>query len=62
MSDDASAKAYWGQLFSKRYWREVVIGLPPKEPWAPTADMLAYPLDKRRPTSIKGEPVSLEMV
>ncbi|KAF1039968.1 MAG: hypothetical protein GAK33_00968 [Burkholderia lata] len=62
MSDDASAKAYWSQLFSKRYWREVVIGLPPKDPWAPTVDMLAYRLDKTRPTSIKGEPVSLEMV
>ncbi|MBZ5790728.1 hypothetical protein K8353_11480 [Burkholderia contaminans] len=62
MSDDSSIKTYWGQLFSKRYWREVVIGLPPKDPWTPTVDMLAYPLDKTRPTSIKGEPVSLEMV
>ncbi|ABB06647.1 DUF6708 domain-containing protein [Burkholderia lata] len=62
MSDDTSAKAYWSQLFSKRYWREVVIGLPPKDPWAPTVDMLAYRLDKTRPTSIEGEPVSLEMV
>ncbi|OXJ26224.1 hypothetical protein CFB82_34130 [Burkholderia sp. HI2714] len=62
MSDDSSIKTYWGQLFSKRYWREVVIGLPPKDPWAPTVDMLSYPLDKTRPTSIKGDPLSMEMV
>ncbi|WP_264173260.1 hypothetical protein [Burkholderia sp. AU30198] len=41
MSDDASAKAYW---------REVVIGLPPKDPWTLTVDMLAYRLDKTQPT------------
>ncbi|WP_081087241.1 DUF6708 domain-containing protein [Burkholderia pseudomultivorans] len=62
MSGDSSAKNYWGQLFSKRYWREVVIGLPPKDPWEPTVDMLAYQLDKVQPTPIQGEPASLAMV
>ncbi|MBN3822201.1 hypothetical protein G3O00_01030 [Burkholderia sp. Ac-20384] len=62
MSDDASAKAYWGQLFSERYWREVVIGLPPKEPWTPTGEMLAYVLSKAKPAKVDCQPASLDMV
>ncbi|OXJ26225.1 hypothetical protein CFB82_34135 [Burkholderia sp. HI2714] len=62
MSEDASAKAYWAQLFSKRYWREVVIGLPAKEPWAPTVEMLAYVLNKAKPAKVDCQPDSLDMV
>ncbi|WP_423382658.1 DUF6708 domain-containing protein [Burkholderia sp. LMG 32019] len=61
MSDDASAKSYWGQLFSKRYWREVQFGLPPKDPWEPTAEMLAYQLDRSKSVRIEGEPTDLGM-
>ncbi|RQT48380.1 hypothetical protein DF046_25720 [Burkholderia cepacia] len=61
MSDDASAKAYWGQLFSKRYWLEAEFGMPPKEPWAPTGEMLAYELGKTKPARITGQPTSLDM-
>ncbi|WP_081087997.1 DUF6708 domain-containing protein [Burkholderia cepacia] len=62
MSDESSMKAYWGQLFDKRYWREVVIGLPPRDPWAPTAEMLAYVLNKAKPTKVDCPPASLDMV
>ncbi|MFM0645428.1 hypothetical protein PQR14_13960 [Paraburkholderia bryophila] len=62
MSDNTSIKAYWGQLFEKRYWREVVIGMPPKDPWSPTGDMLVYQFDKATPTRIAGEAMSLDMV
>ncbi|KVW04480.1 hypothetical protein WK91_36295 [Burkholderia cepacia] len=61
MSDDASAKAYWDQLFSKRYWLEAEFGMPPKEPWAPTGEMLAYELGKTKPARITGQPTSLDM-
>ncbi|AIO35756.1 hypothetical protein DM39_4028 [Burkholderia cenocepacia] len=60
--DDASVVTYWSRLLSKRYWREVVIGLPPQDPWPPTGEMLAYELDKTKPTEILGEPVSMDMV
>ncbi|WP_321889052.1 DUF6708 domain-containing protein [Paraburkholderia bannensis] len=62
MSDQSSMKAYWGQLFQKRYWREVVIGLPPKDPWPPTAEMLGYEFNKARPAKTSQEPASLGMV
>ncbi|WP_434107974.1 DUF6708 domain-containing protein [Paraburkholderia caffeinilytica] len=62
MSDDSSVKAYWGQLFQKRYWREVVIGLPPKDPWTPTGDMLVYQFHQAKQVQIAGEPMSLDMV
>lgn len=62
MSDESSMKAYWGQLFDKRYWREVVIGLPPRDPWAPTAEMLAYVLNKAKPAKVDCQPDSLDMV
>ncbi len=62
MSDDSSVKAYWGQLFQKRYWREVVIGLPPKDPWTPTGDMLVYEFDKAARAKIEAKPTPLDMV
>ncbi|MFM0645425.1 hypothetical protein PQR14_13945 [Paraburkholderia bryophila] len=62
MSDSTSIKAYWSQLFQRRYWREVVIGMPPKDPWEPTSDMLVHQFDKAKPVDINGEPMSLEMV
>ena len=62
MSDDRSIKAYWGQLFQRRYWREVVIGMPPKDPWTPTGDMLVHQLDKAAAVKIAGQPIALDMV
>ena len=62
MSDDTSIKAYWGQLVQKRYWREVVIGMPPKDPWPPTGDMLIRQFDRMTPVQIAKEPASLDMV
>ncbi len=62
MSDSTSIKAYWGQLFSKRYWLEVQFGLPPKHPWAPTGDMLVYQFNKAKPAQIAGAPAPLDMV
>ena len=65
MSDDfvaKEAKTFWGQLFQKRYWREVVIGMPPRDPWEPTGDMLVHEFDKTRPVDVAGEPKSLDMI
>ncbi|MFM0645426.1 hypothetical protein PQR14_13950 [Paraburkholderia bryophila] len=62
MGDSTSIKAYWGQLFQKRYWREVVIGMPPKDPWAPTGDMLVHQFDKAAAVKIAGQPTALDMV
>jgi hypothetical protein len=61
MSDDSSIKTYWGQLFNKRYWREVEFGLPPKDPWTPTSEMLAYQFNTEIPAKITGEPSSQNM-
>ena len=62
MSEDSSIKAYWGLLFNKRYWLEVQFGLPPKDPWAPTNDMLLYQVDRAKPLPVSLVPKPMDMV